>query len=220
MNKEFEAVIMKRSDDGKFIKQIKLGDSFLSDIKDMSSSIAWLVNQNNKTTMEIKEINWKINSLLSNRIMFNCKGLDFNKLNGELTNKEIDTATRVIEGISDGLYALIDDFNKHRESGDPKVFYDHIVFLIAIYIKIKNSHNIDRILTIAQIEMLDFQFSECITLFNQSISNAISQNNWNYNYNMASAFFGGCYGYMSIQYDNNYLRRCLIEYSEESKEIE
>jgi len=63
--------------------------------------------------------------------------------------------------------------------------------------------------------MIEAQFSECIMLFNLSLNQAISQNNWNLAYNMCSAFFWGCYGYAPLPYfANDYFRNCMIDFEE------
>lgn len=212
MEKEFKPIIQIRDENGRFCKPIELGEHFLSDIHAMESSLRWLGLQTVQVKNQINQLNWKINSIITNRIAFNCHGINFSGHKNILIDSERNALSRTAEAISESLFALIDDFNKHRESGDPKVWYDHICLLTTVYFSILRRDSIIRVLTDEQKNMIAKQFWDCYCLFNASINSAIANNNWNYLYNMTSAFFGGAYGYQPIQCDNRYLQNCLIDY--------
>ena len=214
MAEHFEPIILCRKD-GRFTKQIKLGDNFMSDINKMANDIFQVNDRCLALNRQVTSLNWKINSILANRIQYNLKGINFNDSSEKISSISANNFARVIETISDGLFALIDDFNNQRASGDPKVIKDHIIMLSLIYQKLKKNKFFKIIVTAEQEEMIEAQFSECIMLFNLSLNQAISQNNWNLAYNMCSAFFGGCYGYAPLPYfANDYFRNCMIDFEE------
>jgi len=218
MTEKYEAIILCRNDIGRFAKQIKLGENFLSDINKMAADI-FQANENYVAlSNQLNSLNWKINSMVSNRIQYNLKGINFTDSSEKISSISANNFAKVIENISEGLYALINDFECHRESGDPKVIKDHIIMLLLIYQKLKKNKFFKVIVTEAQREMIESQFIDCISLFNMSLHNAISQNNWNFAYNMISAFFGGCYWYKPINsLPNSYLQSCLFDFEPQNK---
>jgi len=187
MAEHFEPIILCRKD-GRFTKQIKLGDNFMSDINKMANDIFQVNERCLALNRQVTSLNWKINSILANRIQYNLKGINFNDSSEKISSISANNFARVIETISDGLFALIDDFNNQRASGDPKVIKDHIIMLSLIYQKLKKNKFFKIIVTTEQEEMIEAQFSECVMLFNLSLNQAISQNNWNLAYNMCSVF--------------------------------
>lgn len=219
MSEKHELVILFRDDNGRYSKQIKLGEEFVSEMNEMASSVSWLGLQVQKSQYESKLLNWKINSLITNRITFSCKGVDLSKSIDDMTIGEISNCVHIVEGISDGLYALIDDFKAMRESGDPKVIRDHIMFLLAVYQEVKHSDFFGSIISTLQQDMVESQFFDCIKLFDSAIQRAIDQNSWSARYNLISAFFGGCYGYQFVHIDSAYQNECHVVYLEEATKI-
>lgn len=136
MAEHFEPIILCRKD-GRFTKQIKLGDNFMSDINKMANDIFQVNERCLALNRQVTSLNWKINSILANRIQYNLKGINFNDSSEKISSISANNFARVIETISDGLFALIDDFNNQRASGDPKVIKDHIIMLSLIYQKLK-----------------------------------------------------------------------------------
>ena len=213
MAEKFEPVVLCRNENGRFIKQIKLGDNFLSDINQMSKDIFETKANMFYLKAELTSLNWKINSMITNKIQFNLKGCNLNDSIKKINSVEANNFVKVIENISQSLYALISDFNYHRESGDPRVIKDHIIMLTVIYQKFKNNNFFKIVITKEQEEMIENQFIDCMSLFNQSIDNAITQKNWRFTVNMASAFFGGCYLYEPIDSIPDYeLKSCKLDF--------
>lgn len=219
MSKEYETIILCRNN-GRFSKQIKLGDNFISDINKMTEEIFQIKSNYENQSYQLTSLNWKINSLISNKIQFNFKGIKMSDTDEKISSVSANNIVKVIENISEGLYALIDDFTFHRESGDPKVIKDHITLLLVLYQKLKTTKFFNRIITKEQIDMVETQFCDCISSFNISLDKAIQQNNWNFIYNMTSAFFGGCYGYEPISsLPTDYLAKCKLDVAEVRKAI-
>ena len=214
MKVKFDPIILCRNENGRFAKQIQLGENFLSDINKMSTDIFQIKGDFIQIKNQMNSLNWKINSMVSNKIQFNLKGINFNDSSERISSIPANNFVKVIENISEGLYALINDFDNHRESGDPKVIKDHITMLLVVYQKLKNSKFFNVLITDEQKEMIESQFIDCISLFNISLNNAIAQNNWDFVYNMTSAFFGGCYGYkFNNSFPNGYLQSCILDFN-------
>lgn len=57
MNKNNELIILCRNNNGRFKKQIKLGDNFITEVNKMSSSLTWLGSQNQKLQLDNKLLN-------------------------------------------------------------------------------------------------------------------------------------------------------------------
>ena len=55
----------------------------------------------------MNSLNWKINSMVSNKIQFNLKGINFNDSSERISSIPANNFVKVIENISEGLYALI-----------------------------------------------------------------------------------------------------------------
>lgn len=215
MAEKFEPIILCRNDNGRFVKQIKLGESFMANINQMAKDIFQIKENCAILRNLVNSINWKINSMVANRIQYNLKGINFSENSEKISPISANNFAKVVENISEGLFAFINDFENHRESGDPKAIKDHITMLLLIYQRLKKSKFFNTIVTKEQKEMVENQFIECISLFNISLRNAISQNNWNWTYNMHSAFFGGCYGFMlSPCFTNDYLESCKLDFEE------
>jgi hypothetical protein len=103
---------------------------------------------------------------------------------------------------------------KRRPKSNKRPYY----YAFAYLSEIKKNKFFKVIVTEAQREMIESQFIDCISLFNMSLHNAISQNNWNFAYNMISAFFGGCYWYKPINsLPNSYLQSCLFDFEPQNK---
>jgi|GEM_PF-6311481 len=76
MAEHFEPIILCRKD-GRFTKQIKLGDNFMSDINKMANDIFQVNERCLALNRQVTSLNWKINSILANRIQYNLKGINF-----------------------------------------------------------------------------------------------------------------------------------------------
>lgn len=81
---------------------------------------------------------------------------------------------KVFESISDALYSFIYDFSTNRESGDPKVIHDHIIFLLSIYKKLKSLKSFSLLLSENSV-MIERQFQQCLLRYNDLIENAIKK---------------------------------------------
>ena len=215
MERKYSLVQIGRNvENGRYCGQIQLGDGFLKQVSEMSSSISWLGFQNEKTAYKIDLLNYKINRILANKIEFECKGIDFSK-STDFSDLEIVVIRNLASTISQNLCAFIDDFENHREFGDPMVWNHSIVFLFAVYSKIKGIQEKQDILSESQIEMIEGQFIECFRLFNSSIRQAMVSNNWNFTINLTSAFFGGNYFFPpQSHFSNVYLSECLFAFKE------
>lgn len=212
-----EPIILLRNENGRFCKQIRLGNSFIDDIDKMSTTIN---NLSISTNYSLKQLNFKINSLVSNRIIFNLKGIDFSK--ESFSDIENNSIIRVVEGISDGLCSLINDFANGLASGDPMVYHDHIVLLFTIYSKIRNISIFPKIIRNEQKDMVEQQFIECFESFNKLLMNVMTNNTvWIPVYNNQSSFFGSNYFYAPVTLlDSTYFNKCKIEYQIENKIID
>lgn len=220
MAEQYEPIILCRNENGRFVKQIKIGNNFLSSINQMSNEIFQAKENTILLKSELTSLNWKINSMVSNKIQFNLKGINFKDSVEKISSVQANNFVKVIENISEGLYSLIDDFQFHRESGDPQVYKDHIIMLTVIYQKLKNNKFFKTLVTEGQKEMIENQFIDCFSLFNESLDNAILQNKWQSAYNMVSAFFGKCYCYEPInKLPNYYLKSCKLDVVEDLKQI-
>ncbi|BDC93375.1 hypothetical protein [Treponema bryantii] len=214
MTEEYEPIVLHRNEKGRFVEQIKLGKNFLTDINQMAKDIFETKANMIYLKTELTSLNWKINSMITNKIQFNLNGCNLNDFTKKINSVEANNFVKVIENISQGLYALINDFNNHRESGDPRVIRDHIVMLSVIYQKFKNNSFFKLVITKKQEEMIENQFIDCISLFNQSIDNGIKQKNWRVNFNINSAFFGGCYLYDPIDsIPDSELKACKLDFT-------
>lgn len=221
MVKEYEAIILCKNENGKFRKQIKLGENFVNDVNNLSNELLILERNNQNLTEQIDTLNYKINSLIANKIFFNLKGIKFNNESEKISSVSADNFLRVAENLSEGIYSLLFDLQNNRQSGDPKAWKDSILFLITIFQRLKSSKFYSTLITKGQNLMLENQFSECIRLFTEKINKAIKNNNdWLYQYNPISCFFGLLMGYKIDHPDNNYLRECLIDYQEIELKIE
>ena len=103
--------IGRNVENGRYCGQIQLGDGFLKQVSEMSSSISWLGFQNEKTAYKIDLLNYKINRILANKIEFECKGIDFSK-STDFSDLEIVVIRNLASTISQNLCAFIDDFEK------------------------------------------------------------------------------------------------------------
>lgn len=220
MTKEYEAIILCRNENGKFRKQIKLGENFVNDVNNLSNELLILERNNLNLTEQIDTLNYKINSLIANKIFFNLKGIKFNNESENISSVSADNFLRVAENLSEGVYSLLFDLQNNRQSGDPKAWKDSILFLITIFQRLKSSKFYSTLITKEQNLMLENQFSECIRLFTDKINKAIiNNNNWLFQYNPISCFFGLLMGYKIDHPDNDYLRECLIDFTEQEIEL-
>ena len=78
MKVKFDPIILCRNENGRFAKQIQLGENFLSDINKMSTDIFQIKGDFIQIKNQMNSLNWKINSMVSNKIQFNLKGINFN----------------------------------------------------------------------------------------------------------------------------------------------
>lgn len=170
MIEEFESIILCRNDKGRFVRQIKLGNKFLSDINQMSNAIFQIKNDYISLENQLNLLNWKINSLISTRILYNYKGINFPKQNEEMSYMSKNYFSKVIENINESLYALLTDFHNDRIAGGPGIIHDHIVFLLCFYEKLKSREIFKSIVSQEQQEMIEALFIECIELFNKRLS--------------------------------------------------
>lgn len=106
MEKEFKPIIQVRDENGRFCKPIELGEHFLSDIHKMELSLQWLDLQTIQLQNQINLLNWKINSIITNRIEFNCHGINFSGHKNILIDTERNALSRTAEAISESLFAL------------------------------------------------------------------------------------------------------------------
>ncbi|MCQ2578052.1 MAG: hypothetical protein MJ176_05930 [Treponema sp.] len=215
MVKEFEAVIIKKHKNGKICKQIKLGDNFLNDINNLSREVLYFQQNQLLLSEKVDMLNYKINSLVANKIIFNLNGIKFTNESEKISSVQATNFSRVAENISEGIYALIFDLKNNNQSGDPQVWKDSISFLLTIYQQLKDSKFFSTLITEDQKIMLENQFVECIELFNKKINDAIKGNNeWLSTYNPISCFFGMMMGYEIDHPGNEYLRQCLFDFKE------
>lgn len=215
MVKEFEAVIIQRRQNGRICKQIKLGDNFINDIQQLSSELNIIQQTQMLLSDQIDILNFKINSLIANKIFFNLCGIKFTDESEKISSVQATSFSRVAENISEGIYSLILDLKNNRQSGDPQAWKDSIYFLITVYQKLKKSKFFSYLITEEQNIMLENQFVECISLFNERIEDAIKNNNsWLFHYNPISCFFGMLMGYEIDHPNNDYLRQCLFDFEE------
>lgn len=216
MAKEFEAIILCRRKDGRFRKQIKLGENFVNDINNLNNELLILEQKNQLITEQIETLNYKINSIIANKLFFNLKGINFNNESEKITSISAGNFTRIAETLSEGVFSILFDLQNNRQSGDPKAWRDSILFLLTIFQRLKTSKFYAKLITKEQNLMLENQFAECISLFTKKINNAIANNNnWLYQYDPISCFFGMLMGYTVEHPCNDYLRECLIDYKEE-----
>lgn len=223
MVKKFEAVIIKKHQNGKICKQIKLGDNFITDINNLGNELSVIQKNQLLLSDQINNLNYKINSLTANKIFFNLKGIEFTNESEQISPVQATSFSRVAENLSEGIYSLLYDLKNNRESGDPQAWKDSILFLITIFQKLKKSKYYSKLITKEQNIMLENQIIECVTLFNEKINAAINNNNsWLYQYAPISCFFGMIMGYKIDHPNNDYLRQCLFDFEEciEPKKID
>lgn len=213
----FDTVILCRNENGKFSKQIKLDEKFLKNLNAMNLSLDSLICKAGNFEEELNYLNYKINSIITNKILFCYAGIEFQ--NGDIKDSELSrwNISGVLENINVGLFSLINDIKHNRVSGDPEVFYNHIVLLILIYERLKENKSFKKFIAEEQLMMIENRFSDCIILFNKIIEDAIHFSNWSWIYNFCS-FFMECYDYIPISENYNNLRNCVIGYKEEKIE--
>lgn len=214
MVKEFETVIIQKHQNGRICRQIKLGDNFINDINNLSNKLSFLQQNQLLLSEQVDTLNYKINSLIANKIIFNLNGIQFSNENERISSIQATSFCRTAENISEGIYSLLFDLKTNRQSGDPKAWKDSIAFLITTLQTLKKSKFYSQLITENQDIMLENQFFECIFLFNEKINNTIrNNNNWLFQYNPVSCFFG-MMGYETDHPDNDYLRQCLLDFEE------
>lgn len=59
------------------MKHIKLGENFLSKIDNMSENLDGLLKHNKELNLSLCSLNWKINFILVNKIIFYYQGIEF-----------------------------------------------------------------------------------------------------------------------------------------------
>lgn len=216
MENQNEPRIILKNERGQFLKHIKLGKNFLSQIDNMSENLDGLLKHNKELNLSLCSLNWKINSILVNKIIFYYQGIEFTTDNDlKQTPSSVSNFMNVLESISDVLCSLIYDFSTKRESGDPKVIHDHIIFLFSIYKKLKSLKSFSLLLSEKQYEMIERQFQQCLLRFNDLIDNAIKHKPWDSICDFISILLG-----MELQtcppaYDTDYLRSCRLEFEED-----
>ena len=217
MIEEFESIILCRNDKGRFVKQIKLGNKFLSDINQMSNAIFQIKNDYISLENQLNLLNWKINSLISTRILYNYKGISFPKQNEEMSYMSKNYFSKVIENINESLYALLTDFYNNKIVVHPRIIHDHIIYLLCFYQKLKISKDFKSIVSYEQKEMVEAQFIECINSFNKILSDKIFEDNLDFVIGMFSELLGKSYNYKPQDIPHCELKDCQLDY--EFKEI-
>lgn len=213
-----EPRIILKNESGKFLKHIKLGKNFLSQIDNMSEKLDILLKHNKELNLSLYSLSWKINSILVNKIIFYYQGIEFTTDNDlKQTPSSVSNFMKVLESISDALYSLVYDFLTNRESGDPKVIHDHIIFLYSIYEKLNSLKSFRSLLFTKQYEMIESQFQQCFFRFNDLIDNAIKKNQWDSISDFISILLGMEVPSCSSAYDTDYLRSCRLEFEEDDE---
>lgn len=161
---------------GKFYKQIKLGDSLISQLTDITYEIDWLKNLSCALNYRIDVLTYKINSLLSEELKFSILGLtDSNTANVEANLRQCFTK------LNTALASYIYDFENNMVSGDPAVWHDQLLFLNAIYLRIKNIDKICHTASNRQYAEIEEKIKNAMFLFNKSIDSL----SWNQCFNQA-----------------------------------
>ncbi len=214
-----EPRIILKNEKGQFLKHIKLGKNFLFQIDEMSVDLNNLLNQSNELNQAICLLNWKINSLLANKILFYYQGIEFTRDDIKQSPNSISNFISVIENINSTLCSLIYDFSSNRESGDPKVIHDHIIFLVTIYKKLYSIKSFKSLLSVKQQEMVETQFQKCFSMFNNLIDNAILNNRWSGIFDFICILFDMGELNYSSNYNTAYLQNCRFDFENLSENI-
>lgn len=176
MNKEYELVYIHRGKDGKYLRQIKLGERFISEMNEMREMIFRTWEANIDLCLQIYALNEKLNTIFIDKVFYNMKGIDFCKW-GEYPNELTRTSiSKVMENINVFLYCIIYDCEHNMLGCMPQVLHDHIIFFMTVYRELKSNKWIKEILSEEQIKIIDGRFCKCMELFNNMIDSIITSN--------------------------------------------
>lgn len=217
-----EPRIILKDESGRFSKHIKLGENFISQMNNMSENLNILLKESEELNHGIRSLDLKLNSILVNKIIYYYQGIEFTA-DGDLKQSIVSVSNfiNVLENISDALCSLIYDFSSNRESGDPEVIHDHIIFLSTIYKRLHSLKSFKSLLSTRQYEMIENQFQQCFLMFNNLIDNAIRKNKWDSIVDFICILLGMEAQPCPSGYDIYYLQNCrlALEEIDENKNV-
>ena len=201
---------------GKFHRQIKLGNNLISKISDLTNQIDWIKNLNCNVLYRTEKLSYKINSLISEDLKFSFLGLN----DSNPSNIERNLHHCFIT-VNKALAAYIFDFENNMVSGDPTVWHDQLLFLSAIYLRIKNFATKYKTITNRQCAEIEQKMERAMFLFNYTIDSI----SWNqcFNNTIFCQTFGWSwqsFGYALETFFNLHeLKKLKFEYFEEKKDL-